>query len=264
MKIDSHLHLPPIKRGRNFLNSKKKLFHDMEKNKIDYAILIPDNVPNSKIGDLDKCLKLIEDEKRLFLMGTLNILKDEKSITNKLELLFEKRKIVAVKIFPGHDKHYPTDKRLFSIYKLCVKYSFPIVIHTGWNSKDPEAAKYNDPKYIVKIAKKFKKLKIVVSHYFWPKLEYCYELTKNFKNIYYDTSALADNEIIEATGLEKIKEILIETINKKPNNVLFGTDYSMCDIKNHIDLVNSLDISEKQKDRVFYKNAIKLFKLKLK
>jgi predicted TIM-barrel fold metal-dependent hydrolase len=138
------------------------------------------------------------------------------------------------------------------------------VIHTGWNSKNPRAAKYNDPKYIVNIARKFPKLKIVISHYFWPELDYCYKLTKNFKNIYYDTSALADNEVVEATGIEKIKEILVKTIKKKPDSVLFGTDYSMCSMEKHIALINSLKISRKEKEKVFYKNAAKLFKLRLK
>jgi len=263
MIIDSHLHLPLRKKDRSFEDSKRVLLRDLKKNGVDYAILIPDNVPRSCIGDLDVALELAKDNKQLFVMGTINIFKEKETVLQKLDSLFDAKGIVSIKIFPGHDPIYPTDTRLGPVYALCVKYDSPIVIHTGWNSNNPEVAKYNDPKHIVKIASKFPHLKIVISHYFWPKIEYCHNVTKPFENIYFDTSALADIEVIRETRLEKIKEILIATANERPNNVLFGTDYAMCSIEKHIGLINSLDISRAQKERIFCRNAIELFKLRV-
>jgi hypothetical protein len=235
----------------------------MNKNKISYAILIPDNLHDSKIGDLDICLKLIEKEKRVFLLGTIDVRTEGKEWLDKLDKLFKKGKIKGIKIFPGHDPIYPNDKRLSQIYKLCIKYNYPMVIHTGWNSNDSKVAKYNDPKYIIDIAKKFPKLKIIISHYYWPKVEYCYNITRNFSNIYFDTSALADEEVIRETGLEKIKKVLEKSIQDNPNSVLFGTDYAMCDTKKHLELVNSLSISKKDLEKILWKNANKLFRLKI-
>jgi hypothetical protein len=143
MMIDSHLHLPGLKKGESFEDSKKTLLEDLKRNRIDYAILIPDNVHGSDIGDLDVILELTKNDRRLFLMGTLDILRDKKPILNKLELLFEGKRIVGIKIFPGHDPIYPTDKRLIPVYELCIKYDLPTVIHTGWNSNNPKVAKYN-------------------------------------------------------------------------------------------------------------------------
>ena len=264
MIIDAHLHLPVVKRGSTFEKSKKKLLSDMKKNKIDYAIMIPDNLHGSTIGDLDISLRLIESEKKIFLLGTIDIRTDGKEWISKLDSLFKKGKIKGIKIFPGHDPIYPTDKRLIPVYRLCIKNNYPIVIHTGWNSNHPEVAKYNDPKHIIKIAKKFPRLKIIISHYFWPKVEYCYKITKDFKNIYFDTSALADKEVIEKTGLDKIKKVLEHSIKDNPERILFGTDYAMCDIKNHINLINSLNISQKEKENVFWRNTNILFKLNIK
>jgi len=263
MIIDSHLHLPPREKGRTFEDSKRLLLRDLERNGVDCAILIPDNVHGSGIGDLDVALGLAKDSEHLFVMGTINILKKEETVLQKLDSLFDAGKIVAIKIFPGHDPIYPTDTRLGPVYTLCIKYDLPIVIHTGWNSNNPEVAKYNDPKHIVKIAVKFPQLKIVISHYFWPKVEYCHTVTKPFENIYFDTSALADEEVTRETGLEKIKEVLTLTADERPNNVLFGTDYAMCSIAKHIDLINSLGISRSHKERIFCRNAIELFKLNL-
>jgi len=135
------------------------------------------------------------------------------------------------------------------------------VIHTGWNSNDPEVARYNDPKHIIRIAEIFAQLKIVISRYFWPKVEYCYNLTKSLGNIYFDTSGLADDEVIKKTGLEKIVKVLTETTNERPDSLLFGTDYANCDIKKHINLIRSLKISNDDREEIFYGNANKIFRL---
>jgi len=168
-----------------------------------------------------------------------------------------------VKIFPGHDTIYPTDKRLLPVYELCIKYDLPVVIHTGASSKHPEQAKYNDPKQIIKIAEKFPALKIVIAHFFYPRVEYCYELTEPYENIYFDTSGLADEQVIADTGLAKIKRILSLTARERPNNIIFGTDYAMCSIRKHIELVKSLEVKRQTKNKIFSENAIKLFRLKL-
>jgi predicted TIM-barrel fold metal-dependent hydrolase len=264
MLIDTHEHLPEMKEGRTLEDSKEELLQELRKSNVDYAILIPDNVPHSKIGSLDELSALIEHDEHLFMMGTIDIQKDKEKHMQKLDHLFEIGRIVAIKIFPGHDTIYPTDKRLLPVYELCIKYDAPIVIHTGASSKNIEAAKYNDPKHIVKIAKEHPTLKIVIAHYFYPKVEYCYELTKPYENIYFDTSGLADEEVIEETGLEKIKKVLTLTARERPKNVVFGTDYAMCNIKKHIELVGSLDISRGLKDRIFSGNAVELFRLKVK
>jgi predicted TIM-barrel fold metal-dependent hydrolase len=263
MIIDSHLHLPPREKHRSFEDSKKLLLRDLQRNGIGHAILIPDNVPRSSIGGLDVALGLAKDSKQLSVMGTIDIFKNEETVLQKLDSLFNAKKIVAIKIFPGHDPIYPTDARLVPVYMLCIKYDLPIVIHTGWNSNNPQVARYNDPKHIVKVASKFPQLKIVISHYFWPKVEYCHTVTKPFENIYFDTSALADDEVTRETGPERIKEVLTLTADERPNSVLFGTDYAMCSIEEHVKLINSLNITRARKERIFCRNAIELFKLRL-
>jgi predicted TIM-barrel fold metal-dependent hydrolase len=263
MMIDSHLHLPSLKEGKTLADSRKELLQELRKSRIDYAILIPDNTPVSEIGNLDEVLGLVEHDKNLFVMGTIDIQRDREPRMRKLDSLFRRRRIVAVKIFPGHDPIYPTDRRLVPVYELCIKYDLPIVIHTGASSRNPEPAKYNDPKHIVKVARQFPMLKIVIAHYFWPKVEYCYELTKPYANIYFDTSGLADDEVIGETGLDKIRKVLTLTLKQRPHSVVFGTDYAMCSIKKHVALIESLAISTECKERVFSKNSILLFKLRL-
>lgn len=263
MIIDCHQHLPRLQDGKNFEHSREMLLKELTKNNVDYSILIPDNKPVSTIGNLNQVLEVTKDCHQLFVMGTVDIQRKMHPQLDELDALLREDKIFGVKIFPGHDPIYPTDKRLSPVYDLCIKYDTPIVIHTGGTSKNPKAAKYNDPKHIVKVADAFPDLKIVIAHYFFPNVEYCHELTKQHEKIYFDTSALADDMVVEMTGIEAIREVLTSTIIEHPNNVVFGTDYAICDIGKHIALIDSLNIENELKSKIFCQNAIRLFNLPL-
>jgi predicted TIM-barrel fold metal-dependent hydrolase len=261
MIVDAHIHLPEVSDKRTYEQALAITLADLKKDNIDYAILIPDNTPGSSIGDLDTCLELVKNEPRLFLMGTMDVECHGEEWVTKLEKLIIQRRIVGMKIFPGHDPIYPTDDRLSPLYELCQTHTTPMVIHTGWNVEHPEAAKYNDPKYIVQIALKYPDLKIVIAHFFWPEIEYCYEITHHHTNIFFDISGLGDEYVIEKTGRSTIQSVLKKTINENPTKIIFGTDYAMCNRRQHVDLINELDVSETLKKAVFWKNATQLFNL---
>ena len=265
MIIDSHVHISYLgKEKKNLFDVKKELLESMKKFGIEYSIVIPDNAPNPQCADMETMFEIIKDEKKFFSMGTINIFHDlEKQIIN-LEKLIMAKKICAIKLFPGHDPFYPTDKRCQPIYELCVKYNIPVVFHTGANTGDSDCAKYNDPKYLIEVSEKYKDMKIVISHFFWPKMEYCYKITKGFKNIYYDTSAMADPEVVEAAGgWDKVARILKKTALLKPKNVLFGTDWPMCPVDRHIKLIRDLKLNSQTEEKIFFINAVNLYKLKI-
>ena len=261
MKIDSHLHLPVADNLQNLQSQKERLLRELQTCGIDAGIVIPDNIQGSEIGDLDQCIELFKDQADIYLLFPVNILKKEPEDFNVISALLQEKQVVGMKIFPGHDEHFPNDERLDEYVKLCIRFDVPLVIHTGWNIGDPDAAKWNDPRYIVDTAKKYSSLKIVICHYFWPEMEYCYEITRGFNNVFFDTSGLADNEVRKITGEMVIKDILQRTIDDNPRSVLFGTDYGMCDIGDHIRLIDSLNLIDDVRDMVFFRNAVTLYGL---
>jgi len=92
-------------------------------------------------------------------------------------------------------------------------------------------------------------------------VEYCHRVTKPYTNIYFDTSGLTDDEVIQETGLDKITKVLTSSAKTRPQSIVFGTDYAMCDITKHVKLIESLKISKETKDKIFSENAIRLFRL---
>ena len=262
MIIDSHLHLTKEDTEEDFDNAKKRLYANFTENKISSAFVIADNIIGTDCADTKTLIKIFEKDQNIFIVGSPNILNPRENEPEYFNDLLKNKSVIGLKLFPGHDPIYPTDPRYDFVYRLCLKYNVPVVIHTGINSGDARCAKYNDPKYIVEIANKFTDLKIVIAHYFWPEMQYCYEITKPYKNIYFDTSAMADEEVVELSGgNDKIANILEKTIIDKPENVLFGTDYPMCDTEKHIKLIDNLKISHELKAMVFSLNAKKIFNI---
>lgn len=261
MIIDAHIHLPVISEKRTYQQAKELTLADLKKDQVSYAILIPDNIPDSEIGDVPTCQRLVKDTPELFLMGTIDIENQGSAWIGELERMMIQNQIVGMKIFPGHDPIYPTDPRLDPVYELCQENNTPMVIHTGYNPGHPEVAKYNDPKHIVKIAERYPGLKIVIAHFFWPEVDYCYELTHSYPYIYHDTSGLADQEVIEATGFERIESVLLKTLHDDPEKIMFGTDYAMCSRQDHIEMINQLPITDEVREGIFWRNAVKVFDL---
>jgi len=265
MIIDSHVHISNLgEEEKNLLDVKAELLESMKKYGIDYSIVIPDNVPNPKCADMETLPEIVRDEVRLFQTGTINTFGDIDGQIVQLEALLIAKKICAIKLFPGHDAFYPTDESCQSVYELCTKYDVPVIIHTGMNTGDVDCAKYNDPKYAVEIAKRYGSLKIVLAHFFWPKMEYCFEVTKDIPSIYYDTSAMADSEVVELSGgWDKVVEVLKKTVLQKPNNVVFGSDWPMCPVGEHIRLIKELNVGAELEEKIFSANAINLYKLRI-
>lgn len=266
MIIDSHIHISLYNDNAKNLKDAFNLFlQEMEKNGISGAIIIPDNVEGSdSIADLDKAIELIGERKNLFLLGSPQIIQRGSEELEKYQRFLEEGKIKGIKFFPGHDPYYPTDERCLPYYELCQKLDVPVLFHTGENSGDSDCAKWNDPKYIAEIAKKYLQLKVIITHYYWPKMDYCYEITKDITNIYFETAAMADEEVVEKSGgIEKVKEILKKTIANRPDKVIFGTDWPMCKIEEHIELVKSLGLSEDLESGVFRENSKRIYKLSL-
>ena len=65
------------------------------------------------------------------------------------------------------------------------------------------------------------------------------------------------NILMTTSGIDD--EITVETAIKSVgiDNIMFGTDYPYEDFKHAVDFVKSLNISDEDKEKIFYKNAEK-------
>lgn len=69
--------------------------------------------------------------------------------------------------------------------------------------------------------------------------------------MYFDLSSIADDYSI-ALGF---RELLSQQIHEMPEWFLFGSDYEGCNIKEHVDFIDKMVLSDIEKEMVFYNNA---------
>ncbi len=99
----------------------------LENCSITYGIVISDSSLESSIGSLTECVKLFEDTDRIYVIGGISPLIDYANQLSILEKYIVEKKIVAVKLFCGHEKFYLNDNRLISIYQMAGRYHVPIL-----------------------------------------------------------------------------------------------------------------------------------------
>ncbi|ADU75679.1 hypothetical protein M972_112803 [Acetivibrio thermocellus AD2] len=250
--IDAHMHLP-VYSGLETLEDKKiQLLADLERNKISAAVVMADSELQSAIGNNEECVNLFSDCDNVFVVAGISPLIDFQNNLNRIENYLCQKKIVGVKLYPGHEQFYLNDPRLESVFLLCEAFDVPVAVHTGWDNPH-----FNAPALFADIAGKHPKLKIVNCHLWYPKIDYCYEVTRDYQNIYYDISSLADDK----GNKSKITEVLHRIANENPHRLIFGSDYGMCDPMAHIELVDRLPVSDETREMIFYKNAVRLYGL---
>lgn len=251
MIIDAHMHLPV---GYPDLESKKsKLLSDMKSDNVDIGIVISDSELTSEIGSMDDCAELFKSDcPKVFVAAGISPYINCKEQLIKLRKYLAEKRVVAVKIFCGHEPIYIDDEILKPILETACEFDVPLMFHSGW-----ENAQYAAPDRVSKTALAYPMLRLVCCHCFYPEIELCFEVLKNIPNVYFDLSSVAD----DPTYIFAVKTALEKFIPLMPERFVFGSDYAGCDRKQHIDMCMELDIASEYKDMLFCSNARRLYKI---
>ena len=251
--FDAHLHLPCYDNLFTFEDKKNRLLQDIKSAGVAGGIVIADSELTSSIGTTEECVDLFSDCENIFVVGGISPLIDYENRLQVLERLLVERKIVGLKLYPGHEPYFMDDERLAFTFDLCMKFDVPLLVHTGWDN-----SQYNHPKYFASIAEKNPAMRIVMCHLWWPDIDVCYEVTERFSNVYYDISSLAhDKNLISQTAL-----VLDRIAKEHPGKLILGSDYGMCSIEEHIGLIKSLDVFDvdcQTCQKIFWGNAFDVY-----
>ncbi len=260
--IDCHTHFSKFgHEGQTFSQIRNDLLLSMDRLGVSYAFVYPDSEPNTNVSDLDTTWELVCDQPRLFMLGTACIPAIASEIIERLDSLAGSGDIIGVKLYPGFELFYPDENRCHAVYEVCIKHDLPVVFHSGETMNERWREKYNIPSEIAKVAKRFPMLKVVVAHFSQPHLAACRDIVLSYPNVYVDISGLAHPEVIKLCGRETIANILTDVVTRNPDKVLFGTDWPLCDVGEHLQLVTSLPISDAAKTLILSHNAERVFAL---
>ena len=152
----------------------------------------------------------------------------------------------GVKLHPDIQRVAIDDPRMEKIYEEC-EGRLPILMHTGDYRFD-----YSNPNRMLPVLQKHPNLTVVGAHFGgWSVWDEATEKLSRFKNFYVDCSSS-----LYAMTSEKAKELIMAY---GTDRVLFGTDYPMWDIDTELDRFMKINLSEEQREDIFYANAVKLF-----
>lgn len=251
MIIDAHMHLPVKDECTSFHQKKENLLYEMRMNNVRGGIVISDSCTESAIGSMDECVELFKEISNVSIVGGISPYFEFQAQFIKLEKYLCKKLLVGIKLFTGHEAFYLTDEKLKEIYQLAIQYNVPVLFHSGWDN-----SQYSDVKLVAEIANNYPKLKLIVCHCFYPELEKCMFLL-DLENVFFDLSSIADNVSTRENSSSEIKKI----INLVPQRVIFGSDFSCCSQKEHIEFVRKLKLAKSIEDNVFWRNAKSIFNL---
>lgn len=246
--IDAHMHLPV--NLPSLCEKKNALLAEMNRNGVCRGIVISDSEISSDIGSLEECAELFDGCDEVDVIGGISPFIDYGSKLRVLEKHIANGSLVGIKIYSGHEPIYPNDGRLEPVYEIAQRYAVPVLFHTGWN-----APEYTYPEVIRKAAKAYPNIALVCCHCCYPNLAECFGVLAECPNVYFDISSLAE-------GGKGVKAVLEGAVHTSPERFIFGSDCGCCDQAEHIGFALSLNISEYERERLMYGNAVKIYGIK--
>lgn len=242
--IDGHIHI-----GKwdsvffNYETTVEQTIEVMKSSGIDAAVCLPANAtPNKEL------LKEINNQSDFCFYFAAWINPDDKELDNFLENNINE--ISFFKIHPSTQKRRITDDSYKKYIELAIENKKPVVVHCGrWQ----EIASF---KYPLELSKNYPELKIILAHLGGDQPSLYLECAKavkkiNSKNIFLGTESVREfyfvNEVVKTVGTDKI---------------IFGSDYNLGLPKMYIPVIESLKISDEEKELIFSGNILRILENK--
>jgi predicted TIM-barrel fold metal-dependent hydrolase len=272
MIVDFHIHPVPSEAHipasfRDFMANQQQDFGDLRENYsesgqfvalldqagVDYAVVIAEVAPiTSALVTNDEVRDFCRQSPRLVPFASINpfLTADAAAV---LEGLVSREGFKGLKMYPTYQYFYPNDPLVYPLYARAQELQIPIMFHTGSSLFKGSRLKYGDPIFFDDVAVDFPQLTIIMCH--------------GGRPFWYDRAAflarLHDNVYVEISGLPP-KRLLsyFPELERIASKVLFGSDwYGVKGIKENIEAISKLRISEDAKQLILGDNAARLLRL---
>ena len=221
----------------------KHLIDSAKENNIDKLVLCATATKPTQVEVVNNYVSNLVGDNTIGL-GTLH--PDFNEIENEIDRIL-KLGLSGIKLHPIFQGFKIDEKKAMKMFEK-IGNKLPVLIHLGDLNSTASS-----PKRLAKVMKKFPEITFIGAHLGgyseW-------EEAKKYiigKDIYLDTSSSVRflepefaKEIIRLHGVEKI---------------LFGTDYPLSNHKFEIDCMEKLGLTEEEYEKIYWKNAYKLFNI---
>lgn len=214
---------------------------------VDKGVLLPIATKPSQQKTINNWA-LAQASDRIIPFGSVH--PDAEDVLEELERI-KAMGLKGIKFHPDYQDFFIDEDKMFPIYKKCAELGLIVVFHTGYDPLSPDVY-HARPENTARVFNAIPEMKMVLAHLGGM---YCFDDVEKYLaglegNLYFDTAFLDTN----------IKSEQLERIIKKhgADRILFASDAPWHEATAEIELINSLDLSEKEKEMIFHKNAERL------
>ena len=262
MIIDCHVHLnnyteEPLTLDERFT----RLQEQLDKYGVDHAFVLSSYMANDKRPSVEQLIALAENEPRLHVVEGVSLYGKAPFSLDAIEERLRRRDVIALKLYPGYEYYFPSDKICQPIYELAMEYDVPVMVHTGDCYAHKAKVKYAHPLHIDEVAVDHPDLRIVMCHLGNPWFRDTAEVIYKNPNVYADISGLVLGDIAE--GFEAwLRQQMIEILQfaGDPDKLLYGTDWPIVNMGPYLKLMDSLDLEPEAKEKIMWRNTVKVFR----
>ena len=253
--IDTHAHLGPTKAMYIPGNPNiEGLIKTMDRIGIDQIFIAPHiAISCDFISGNHLVLKAAQQyPNRVIALATANINFNSQNM-QELVKCFQSTLFKGIKLHPDFLGYSVKDLRLNNVFQFASDNGAFIISHTDARVNVNHLIKYSDPSWFEPYLQKFKDVDVVFAHCgLTPEgFEESLRLSKLYSNVYLDTTGFRFSDTWT------VEEIVRRGSAKK---LLFGSDMPYNDAASALGRVFYADISEEDKHRILYKNALDILK----
>lgn len=262
MIIDAHTHIYPDKIAKTIedITSKRfgplygsfkvsSLLDNMERCGINTSVVFCIAERPEVVKAANDFVIGVQDGKRTVGVGTIHPNFEE--YKQEIEKL-KQHGIRGIKWSSEFQDFYPDEEKMLRIYEELGE-DVVAYFHAGEDIGEPLEKAHTTPQRLVRVLDMFPKLKVVAAHL--GGLHMLDEVRKYLlgKELYLDTTWYPS---VTELNPQEIAQLIQEHGSHK---ILFGTDYPTANVKEQIEWVSKLPLSEEDKELIFYRNAKRLF-----
>ncbi len=264
MIIDCHTHLNNYhdESSDSLRTCLENLQREMRRNRIDIALVLTSYKVTPGRPSTQAIVEATRKLRHVQVVAGLSYATLSQPLLDGLRGYLQEGSIRGLKLYPGYEPYYPNDPNLQPVYVLAEEYQVPVMIHAGDTFTPTGKLKYSHPLHVDEVAVEHPGVDFVICHLGNPWIRDCMEVVYKNKNVYTDISGLVlggFTDRFESFMRKQLQEMLEYGV--EPEKVLFGTDWPIASMESYIEFIEELKIPERERRKIMWENAAKLFKL---
>ena len=270
--IDAHIHLSergddallPFAKGNGLRYDLDELLAEMRGHHVERGLLLSPPIEDWAPLPNEEVIRLCGRSKGA-LLPIVTVEPSRKDVAAAVGLAEQnKRSVKGFKVRLGYHRAFAFDPVFSDVYDYAEAEGLPVLFHTGDTASTSGDLACSHPLTLDRLANKREELTIVICHFGNPWFEDVAELIYKHPKVYTDMSGLT-------TGgggyARKFTEWLAKKVSEAvyyaggAKKIVFGTDYPVTRYSDALALVQMLEVSETDRERILWRNAKELFGL---